>query len=181
MAVANGDAVGLPRVGLGVRSPDEAGAGRRGHNGHAPAIGTWCGPGQLQGQDVGDRALDGLFGKGEGRGRQPARIERVAQGVDPAMVERVEQVRIDAGPIVNRHGLSLHCRIVPALGRGSRGAKSTRRPSPNGSTCNSPPSAPPPCHASLRFRASDQRFGFAAQVGDFDAFVPRHPGRGGQK
>ncbi len=36
--------------------------------------------------------------------RKHAAIERIGDGIDPPVMERVEQSGIDAGPIVNRHG-----------------------------------------------------------------------------
>src|SRR5208337_625896 len=48
-----------------------------------------------------------LFDESEVLGRQSSRVQSTRQSADPALMESMEQARIDAGPVVNRHGASL--------------------------------------------------------------------------
>ena len=42
---------------------------------------------------------------------EPSRIQGVAQGAEPSVSERVEHARVNAGPVVNRHGIPSQGRI----------------------------------------------------------------------
>src|SRR3712207_3518646 len=61
----------------------------------------------MQGQDVRDPAPADMFRNRAVTGRQPSRVPRIAKRDGPALMERVKQARVDAGPVVNRHGSSL--------------------------------------------------------------------------
>ena len=96
----------LPAVELGVRLGREPGS-RPGEQGEGPA----CLDGfvasrarlALQGQNVRPEARGLLLGQGVVVGRQQAGVERVADGRDPAVMERVEDARRHQRPVVHRH------------------------------------------------------------------------------
>jgi hypothetical protein len=79
------------------------GRGRRQHG----ATGTTCGrlgmTAPLECQDIRCNPSSVLLDKGRIAGRQQTAIERIADGDGPRLMKIVEQIGINAGPVMNRH------------------------------------------------------------------------------
>jgi len=57
----------------------------------------------MKGKDIGNRIADLLVSESR-ESRRPAGVEGAAQLDSPVLVEVMEQFRINAGPVVDRHG-----------------------------------------------------------------------------
>src|SRR4051812_45331766 len=69
----------------------------------------------MQSPYIRDRTADVLLGQGKVIGRQSSPVQTIAEGADPALMEGMEQPRVDPRPVVNRHDGCLRPRGIAAI------------------------------------------------------------------
>src|SRR5262249_47486725 len=109
--VANCDAIGSRCRDILLRTDDVSGfRRRRGDDAAGGWYRGWAWPRPaLPGKGVGHEATPVLLDPGRGASGQQSPVEGVAESNRPRLMEVVEQVGVDARPVVDRHGKSSQC------------------------------------------------------------------------